>query len=63
MIQAFAKATGQTLAYRWADPRPGDLAAYYADVKKAHEELNWQAERSLQTLLKDAWRWAQRVDL
>ena len=37
--------------------RPGDVAECYADPTLAERELGWRAERSLRTMVKDAWRW------
>lgn len=60
LVQTFERVTGQAVAYQWAERRPGDLAECYACPKKAQQELNWQAQRDLETMLKDAWRWAQK---
>jgi UDP-glucose 4-epimerase len=37
--------------------REGDIAACYADPAQALALLGWQAERGLQTMCADAWRW------
>jgi UDP-glucose 4-epimerase len=57
VIQAFERATGQKIAYQLAARRPGDVTAAYADPQKAAVELGWQAERSLDEMCADAWRW------
>ncbi|MFO7681481.1 MAG: UDP-glucose 4-epimerase GalE [Chloroflexota bacterium] len=57
VIQAFERATGQKIAYQLAARRPGDVTAAYADPQKAAAELGWQAERSLDEMCADAWRW------
>lgn len=57
MVAAFEKVSGKTIPYQIAQPRPGDIAACYADPTKARDELGWQAERGLAEMCADAWRW------
>ena len=57
MVKTFAEVTQQTLPYRIADRRAGDLAAFWADASKAEKELGWKAERSLKQMIEDTWRW------
>ena len=44
VIKAYEKACGKTLPYVVGPRRPGDIAACYADPKKAREELGWEAK-------------------
>jgi UDP-glucose 4-epimerase len=57
MVHAFEKASGRRVPYRIASRRPGDIASCYADPKLARELLGWQAERGLEEMCADAWRW------
>lgn len=57
MLHAFEKACGKTLPYQIKDRRPGDIATCYSDAAKAKEELGWVAERGLEEMCEDAWRW------
>ena len=57
MIKAFEEASGQTVNYRIAPRRSGDVAACYADPTLAAKELNWHAEKTLQDMCKDVWHW------
>lgn len=57
MISAFEKACGKPINYKVLPRRPGDVAACYADPTKAAQELNWQAERSLEDMCENAWNW------
>jgi UDP-glucose 4-epimerase len=57
VVKAFEKASGQEVPYKITDRRPGDAASCYADPTKAEQELNWKAERSLEDMCRDAWRW------
>ncbi len=60
MVAAFAKASGRKIPYRIASRRSGDIAACYADPAKALRELNWRAERGLDEMCADVWRWQER---
>jgi UDP-glucose 4-epimerase len=57
MLRAFEQACGKPVPYQLADRRAGDIAACYADPAQARELLGWQAQRDLQTMCTDAWRW------
>lgn len=57
MVHAFEQASGRQVAYQLAARRPGDVAACYADPALASELLGWRAERDMQTMCQDAWRW------
>ena len=57
VIDAFERASGETLNYQVVNRRPGDVVAAYADTTKANEVLGWKAKRDLTQALKDAWKW------
>jgi len=57
IIKAFEKVTGHKVPYKIAPRRAGDLAECYANPELALMELNWQAEKSLDDMVADAWRW------
>ena len=57
IVKAFEKASGQTVNYKIVDRRPGDLATCYSDPSKALNELGWKAERDLNKMCEDSWRW------
>ena len=57
MVRAFEKASGRRVPYRIAPRRPGDIASCYADAKLARKLLGWQAERGLEEMCVDTWRW------
>lgn len=59
MVRAFETASGQSVPYRVAARRPGDVAAYYAQAGLAQELLGWVATRNLDAMCLDAWRWQQ----
>ncbi len=57
MIRAFEQASGRSVPYRISPRRPGDIAECWADPAKAERELGWKAERGLEQMMSDAWRW------
>ncbi len=57
MIAAFERASGRQIPYDIVGRRAGDLPASYADPTRAHEELGWRAERTIDDMCVDTWRW------
>ncbi len=57
LVKAFEKASGVKINYKIVPRRPGDLATCYSDPSKALNELNWKAERGLDKMCEDSWRW------
>ena len=57
LLHAFERACGRELPYEILDRRPGDIAESYADPTRAHTELGWHAERTVDDMCVDAWRW------
>ncbi len=57
IVKNFEKASGQRIPYVIAERRPGDIDTCYADVEKAFVELGWKAEKNLEGMCKDSWRW------
>ena len=57
VVHAFEKASGVTVNYKIGPRRPGDIATCYSDPSKAQEVLGWKAERSLEQMCADSWRW------
>ncbi|GAA3935025.1 UDP-glucose 4-epimerase GalE [Hymenobacter algoricola] len=61
VVQAFERATGQTLNYVIGPPRAGDVPAIYADATKAASVLGFQTTTSLDDSLASAWQWQQSL--
>jgi UDP-glucose 4-epimerase len=57
VIKAFEEASGKSVPYEIVDRRPGDIAECYADPSYAEQVLGWKAERGLDEMCRDAWRW------
>jgi len=57
MVKAFEKACGKEIPLTMAPRRAGDIAQCFADVSLAEKDLNWKAEREIDQMCRDAWRW------
>jgi UDP-glucose 4-epimerase len=57
MVNAFRNVSGRNIPYTIVERRPGDVAVCYANPSKAKKELNWTAEKGLEEMCTDAWRW------
>ena len=57
IIRAFEAASGKKIPYAVKPRRAGDIAECYADPTRAAAELGWYAERSLDDMMRDSWRW------
>ena len=57
VVKAFEQASGHKVPYRIVDRRPGDVATCFADPGCAEQRLGWRAERDINTMCIDAWRW------
>ncbi len=57
VVRAFEKSTGKKIPYEMAGRRSGDVAECFADPSKAMADLSWKAEKSLEDMCRDSWRW------
>lgn len=57
MVRAFERSSGKPVPYRVGPRRDGDVASCYADPAQAFALLGWRAERGLDAMCADAWRW------
>ena len=59
MVKAFETATGKKVKYKIVERRAGDIATCYSDPEKAKKELGWKAEKTLEDMCKDSWKYIQ----
>lgn len=57
LVNSFSKVSGQEIAYKIIERRPGDVAECYADPSKANNELGWRAKYEIEEMCEDSWRW------
>lgn len=60
VVNAFKKASGIDIKYEIVARRAGDLAVCYSDPSKAYKELGWKAERDIEEMCEDSWRWQKQ---
>lgn len=61
VVRAFSAAAGRDIPYKIAPRRPGDAAESYANVSAANSDLSWRAQRDLNSMCQDHWKW-QRLN-
>ena len=62
IIKTAEKISGKTIPVEMANRRPGDPAVLVADGSKARKILNWTpAYSDLETILKHAWAWEEKL--
>lgn len=59
VVNSFEMAAGRKVPYAVEARRPGDVAACYADPKKARQLMNWTANRTLHDMCLSAWQFQQ----
>jgi UDP-glucose 4-epimerase len=57
MVKAFSTACGKDVPYKIVERRPGDIGQCYADPAYAASVLGWKAEKTLEDMVNDSWRW------
>lgn len=60
LIHTFERVNGVKVPFKFVQRRAGDLASFYADSTRAKKELNWQAELSLEDMVRDSWNWQKK---
>jgi UDP-glucose 4-epimerase len=61
MINAFKAACGHAIPIKFLPRRAGDIAASYADCKKAKRVLGWRATRSISEMCDSMWNFRNCV--
>ena len=61
VIKAFESSTGEKLNYKIVDRRKGDIEQVWADTTFANEELGWQAELDIESMMSSAWKWQKSL--
>lgn len=56
VVNAFERVNGVAVPYVIAPRREGDIAECYADTAKAGKVLGWHAEKTLEDMCRDSWR-------
>ena len=57
LVHKFEKVTKSVIPYVFADRRNGDISECWADPSKANSQLEWRCEHTLETMIRDSWKW------
>ena len=60
-VRAFEAASGRPVPYQIVPRRPGDIASCYASADQARELLGWTAQRNIDDMCLDHWRWQHQT--
>ena len=63
LVKTFERVNGVQIPYEIVGRRAGDIATCYADTHKAETVLGWKADKGIEDMCRDSWRWQQNQKL
>ena len=60
IIHTFEKVSNQSLNWKFGPRREGDVEEIFADTSKAQELIGWNADRTIENAIADAWNWEKK---
>ena len=60
LVHTFERVNHIPIPYTVVDRRPGDVARCFSSAEKAKTLLHWQAEKTLEDMCRDVWRWQSK---
>lgn len=57
VVKVFESENNCRIPYKIVDRRPGDISISFADARKAQKELNWKANKTIESMCRDSWSW------
>ena len=60
LVKNFQRANDIVIPHKIVDRRPGDVATCYSDATRAKEILGWTAEKGLEDMCRDSWKWQSK---
>lgn len=60
MVRTFENVTGRRVATQGTNRREGDVATCFADVGRISRATGWTAERGVDEMVSDLWRWQSK---
>ena len=61
LVKCFEKVNGVKVPYVIDGRRAGDLPAFYADASKAERLFGWKAQRGIEEMCRDAWKYIKNT--
>jgi UDP-glucose 4-epimerase len=62
IIETFEKVNKVKVPYNIGPRREGDIATCFADASKIKKEMDWEAQKTLEDGLRDAWNWQKNLE-
>lgn len=60
LVKVFSKIISKEVPYCISPRRSGDVAISFASADKARKEIGWKAEKTVEDMCRDAWRWQSK---
>jgi UDP-glucose 4-epimerase len=57
LVAAYQRYNSLDIPYRFAPRRPGDSAATYCATDKLFQTYGWKAQKTIEDIVVDSWRW------
>ena len=61
IVEAFERATGVKLNWKYGPRREGDIEKIWGDCSHANEVLGWKADTPLDDVMRSAWNWQLKL--
>ena len=61
LVHTFERVNQIKVPYKIVGRRDGDIAECYANANKAKQELDWVAEKNIEDMCRDTWRWETNI--
>ena len=61
IVEAFERATGVKLNWKYGPRREGDIEKIWGDCTHANEVLGWKADTPLDDVMRSAWNWQLKL--
>jgi UDP-glucose 4-epimerase len=61
VVHAFESVTGKTIPFKFVSRRSGDVDTCWANITKAYNLLGWRANRTLNEMCADSWRYVRNL--
>ena len=62
VIRSFEKVNNIKLNYVFSERREGDIEKIFSDNKLSKKKLNWSSKKSLDDMMRSAWKWETAIN-
>ena len=61
LVKTFEAVNQLTISYKIKPRRSGDIAEFFSNSNKANMLLNWSAEKNIQDMCQDTWKFQKKL--